>query len=89
MDAVIKERDMSRSPLFQVMFDLQNNVELERDAKSLIGIELLREDFGHTTSKFDLVFSVEESSQGLAGNVEYCRDLYCEKTIHRMASHYL
>ena len=28
VDAVVKERDMSRSPLFQVMFSLQNTPEV-------------------------------------------------------------
>jgi hypothetical protein len=86
VDAVVKERDMSRSPLFQVMFTLQNTPEIPQ--LRLGELSLLREGYEHTTSKFDLSFTITESPAGLQGFVQYCTDLYSDETIGRMISNF-
>ena len=86
VEVVVKERDMSRSPLFQVMFVLQNTQdtpELKLPELSLSG-EILE----NNTSKFDLGFYITETANGLQGAVEYCTGLYKEETITRMIDHY-
>ncbi|MHA4812643.1 condensation domain-containing protein, partial [Flavitalea flava] len=88
VEAVVKERDASRSPLIQVVFALQNNSRAAASAGSFGNLELLPELPEHTTSKFDLTFLLGESPTGLEGNIEYCTDLYREETISRMALHY-
>ena len=40
------------------------------------------------TSKFELSFSVQETSLGLAVRAEYNRDLFTEDTIERMLQHF-
>ncbi|MEO1301214.1 MAG: condensation domain-containing protein, partial [Bacteroidota bacterium] len=87
VEALVGERDLSRSPLFQVMFVLQNNREAATD--SLAGLELEGyEGLSVVTSKFDLTFNVVESEDGLVLEVEYNTDLYRGETIDRMVGHY-
>ncbi|HEY5006186.1 MAG TPA: amino acid adenylation domain-containing protein, partial [Ktedonobacteraceae bacterium] len=62
------ERDMSRSPLFQVMFTLQNAAG---SAEGLTGLTLRPLIAKNETTKFDLTLSIATSSSGLAGAVEY------------------
>ncbi|MHA4812573.1 amino acid adenylation domain-containing protein, partial [Flavitalea flava] len=88
VEAVIKERDMSRSPLFQVVFTLQNNDLRPLEETGFGGLELIPEIPTHTTSKFDLTFLLTKSPAGLEGIVEYCTDLYREDTIRQLAGHY-
>ncbi|GAA3937003.1 amino acid adenylation domain-containing protein [Chitinophaga oryziterrae] len=86
VETVVKERDLSRNPLFQVMFVLQNtpgSPDLE-----LNGVTFSHIDTGHTTAKFDLTCSMEESSTGITGRMEYCTDLFSAATINRMIQHF-
>ncbi|MBC7888345.1 MAG: amino acid adenylation domain-containing protein, partial [Ferruginibacter sp.] len=89
VEAVVKEREMSRSPLFQVMFVLQNTPDIEDlrlgDVKLSPGVAGLSP---HNTSKFELTFNITESTTGLHLSVEYCTDLYNEQTIKRMMVHF-
>ena len=86
VEAVVKKRDISVSPLFQVMFSLQNLPESPELKLGESG--LYKEDYTYNTSKFDLTFFMNETPYGLQGSVEYCTDLFEEKTILRMISHY-
>ncbi|WP_343745933.1 non-ribosomal peptide synthase/polyketide synthase [Chitinophaga sp.] len=86
VDAVVRERDISRTPLFQVMFVLQNAPE-EGELK-LGNIALAQQESTHTTSRFDLSWSLIEGTEGLMGSVEFCLDLFRESTIERMVAHF-
>ena len=77
---------MSRNPLFQVTFTLQNTPDIPE--LRLGDVQLYSEMSGRTTSKFDLAFNLTETAQGLHGSVEYNTDLYKEDTIVRMIGHY-
>ncbi|MCT9935452.1 condensation domain-containing protein, partial [Planotetraspora sp. A-T 1434] len=85
VDAVAGVRDPSRSPLFQVMFALQNTPG-ERPVLDGLTSELLQPQT--TASKFDLTVSVEETPGGLAGVVEYSTDLFDRGTVERLVGHY-
>ncbi|MEO7533477.1 MAG: amino acid adenylation domain-containing protein, partial [Ferruginibacter sp.] len=86
VDAVVKDRDMSRTPLFQVMFSWQNT----QDAPQLrLGeLNLSTERYEHTTSKFDLTLNVTDTPQGLQGSLEYCTDIYRAGRIEQMLLHF-
>jgi amino acid adenylation domain-containing protein len=79
------ERDMSRQPLFQAVFVLQNTpmpvLDLPRVRLGTVNIE------GGMTH-FDLTMSVAETAQGLVGTLEYNVDLFDAATIRRMLRHY-
>jgi amino acid adenylation domain-containing protein len=78
------ERDLSRNPLFQVMFILQNAAEMVVNLGDL-GVESLSGDTG--TAKFDLTLSLMEKGRVLKGRVEYNTDLFEGGTIERMVGH--
>ncbi|MEO6230171.1 MAG: non-ribosomal peptide synthase/polyketide synthase [Ferruginibacter sp.] len=86
VEAVIKERDMSRSPLFQIMFVLQNTPEVQ--ALDLGDVELSTESFEHEISKFEITFYITEKAGELQGNVEYNTDLFSTAGIQKMIAHY-
>jgi amino acid adenylation domain-containing protein len=79
------ERDFSRSPLFQVMFILQN---MPIPEVSLEGLTLVPYERENTTSKFDLTLTVVESVQGLQCAVEYATDLFQRESIEQLLGHW-
>ncbi|EAZ91850.1 non-ribosomal peptide synthetase, partial [Crocosphaera chwakensis] len=85
VEEIKPERNMSHSPLFQVMFILQNTAkeELSLPELSLSPVEI---DYG--IAKFDLTLSLEETEQGLVGTWEYNTDLFERETIERMVNHF-
>ena len=79
------ERDLSRSPLFQVWFALQNAPRAEF---KLAGLDLRSLEVHNGTSKFDLGLFVVEKPDGLSCMVEYSTDLFDESTIERLLGHF-
>ena len=79
------ERTLSHSPLFQVMFHLQNAVTEEL---SLSGLSMRPLEVETQTAKFDLSLSMAESKEGLAGRFNYNTDLFDAASIERMAGHF-
>ena len=86
VETVIKERDKSRSPLFQVMLVLRNTPDVPK--LKLGDVRLSGENYEHTTVKFELTFFINETANGLQGSVQYCSDLYSPETIERMKMHF-
>jgi amino acid adenylation domain-containing protein len=80
------ERDLSRNPLFQVMFFVDN----ARDhGWQLPGIRISAEPLEWDIAKFDLVVGMKEAGAGFTGSLEYSTDLFDQATIERMAGHFL
>ena len=77
-------RGVSGSPLFQVLFVLQN-APLSLELPGL-WVEPVEVETG--TAKFDLSLHLSEGRSGLRGCIEYSRDLFSGETIRRMATHY-
>ena len=79
------ERDMSRSPLFQAMFMLQNapSGALELEGLSLSGLESAGD-----TVKFELTLGIQELGEMVVGGISYNRDLYEAPTIKRLVASY-
>ncbi|TFI50883.1 amino acid adenylation domain-containing protein [Mastigocladus laminosus UU774] len=86
VEALQPERDLSHTPLFQVMFVLLNAPmsEIELTGLSVSGLPI-----GITTAKFDLTLSMENTPNGLFGWWEYNTDLFDSSTIERMTGHFL
>lgn len=85
VEALQPERNLWNTPLFQVMFVLQNAPfgKLE-----LPDLNITISETFNGTAKFDLLLSMQESDQGLTGEFEYRSDLFKAATIHRMAQHF-
>ncbi len=79
------ERDLSRTPLFQVMFVLQNT---GLAPVKLPGLTLRLQELETGTSKFDLLLALGEAPDGLGGEFEYNTDLFDAATIDRMIEHF-
>ncbi|WP_257450671.1 non-ribosomal peptide synthase/polyketide synthase, partial [Archangium lipolyticum] len=78
-------RSLSYSPLFQVMFVLQQN---PLPTISLPGLALRRMQIDSRTSQFDLSLSLIEEENGLTGWLSYSTDLFDASTAARLADHY-
>ncbi|MEC1262571.1 non-ribosomal peptide synthetase [Bacillus swezeyi] len=76
------QRDMSRNPLFDTMFALQN---MERQELVMEGLELWQKDISHPISKFDLSLYVAENGGQLYCQFEYSTDLFERETIQKWA----
>jgi len=79
-------RDISRSPLFQVMFVLQNAPT--RQALQLTGLTLTPLMLDPGTTQFDLSCHMWEEGEELFGLFEYNTDLFEHATIERMQGHF-
>ena len=79
------ERDTSRTPLFQVMFSLQN-APLPPLRMGDIEISLLDDET--EVSPFDLSFDVIERADGLLCTLEYNTELFDGATVRRMLKHF-
>lgn len=79
-------RDTSRSPLFDVMFSMQQASHQEGQIGAL---HFLSHALPGNISKFDLTLEVAVSKQGLQCRLEYCSDLFRAETALKMAQHYV
>jgi len=91
VEEINPDRDLSRSPLFQVMLALQN---AGREVLELKGVKLRGGGSEAETAsdveiaRFDLTVSITDLGHELAGVVNYSRDLFEERTIERLMNHY-
>ncbi|HEY0739708.1 MAG TPA: amino acid adenylation domain-containing protein, partial [Herpetosiphonaceae bacterium] len=85
VDAVQPERDLGRTPLFQVMFAVQHLPGTTFDLP-----DFHVEPFRRVGSavKFDLALTLTETVQGLQGVCEYRTDLFDAPTVTRLVGHY-
>ena len=72
------ERDLSRSPIFQVVLVLQNTPAADL---TLEGLHLYAVEAEAGTAKFDLTLTVQPSEEGLTGSMEYSADLFDPQTV--------
>ncbi|HVR09570.1 MAG TPA: amino acid adenylation domain-containing protein, partial [Thermoanaerobaculia bacterium] len=79
------ERDLSRSPLFQVLFSLQDAALSDL---RLPGLELRQLPVDTGTAKFDLTLNLGASGGGFAGRLEYDAELFDAATAERLLAHY-
>jgi amino acid adenylation domain-containing protein len=75
------KRDLSRQPIFQVMFTLQN-LPAERPA-GLAPIQFSGLSVDTGGARFDLSMSLTETEAGLRGALEYATDLFDASTVQR------
>jgi amino acid adenylation domain-containing protein len=85
VDKVVKDRDTSRGPLFDVMLALQN---METSTIEIPGLELKPYPLEIPTSKFDITFNGIESEEGIHFTVEYCTKLFKKEIIERWTRYF-
>ncbi|RKG88948.1 non-ribosomal peptide synthetase, partial [Corallococcus sp. CA053C] len=84
VEALQPTRDLSRGPLFQAMFILQNTPS---EALRLPGLSFQSLPLEAQFAKFDLTLALRETPTGLIGSFEYATDLFDTSTLQRMAGH--
>ncbi|WP_081677053.1 non-ribosomal peptide synthetase [Paenibacillus alvei] len=85
VDKVQVTRDLSRNPLFDTLFTMQNT---ENEESELEGLRLIPYPSALDTAKFDISLDVGEENGGLDYSFEYSTSLYKRETIERLAKHY-
>jgi amino acid adenylation domain-containing protein len=79
------QRDPSRTPLVQVVFDF---VSQQTPIPELSGLKLRTLPLGEHMGKFDLVLNVEVGEQELAVALQYNADLFDAATVTRFLNHF-
>jgi acyl carrier protein len=85
VEAMRPERSLSRNPLFQVWFIVQN---APMPSLHLSGLKLTPVELEPKTSRFDLGMGLVDTAGGLGGWLEYNKDLFDKSTIDDMVGHY-
>ncbi|HEX2926935.1 MAG TPA: amino acid adenylation domain-containing protein [Ruminiclostridium sp.] len=78
------ERDLSRSPLFQVMFILHNN---KKAGLELDDLKMTEIDVTSDLAPFDLRLQLTETEKGIKGGFDYNTALFEPSTIARISMH--
>ncbi len=78
-------RDLTRSPLFDVMVVMQNN---DRKTVDFEGLELSPSRVENVVSKFDMTFSFSENEEELVCGIEYNTDIYSDDRLVGMCEHF-
>ncbi|HKS08031.1 MAG TPA: amino acid adenylation domain-containing protein [Pyrinomonadaceae bacterium] len=78
-------RDLSRNPLFQIVFDLQSAPSTSLE---LTGLTLQPYEFTADSTRFDLELHLTSTSDGLIGAIVYSTNLFTEPTICQLAERY-
>ncbi len=80
------QRDLSRTPVFQVVINLRN---VPKRATSIEGLEMENTLRDNAPSQFDLALEFDVREDGaLDASLQYNVDLYDENTIVHMVAHY-
>ncbi|MBF6063667.1 AMP-binding protein [Nocardia terpenica] len=84
--ALVPNRDMSRTPLAQIMFNYLNTPPPVLDMAG-VGVEMV--DAPRRTAKMDLDLTVDETGGDIRLSLEYSTDLYDADTARRLLRHYV
>ena len=79
------KRDLSRNPLFDTMFALQN---ADMGELELPGLKLKPYAAENRVSRFDITLNASEQGEGIAFVLEYCTKLFKKETMERLSGHY-
>jgi amino acid adenylation domain-containing protein len=83
-------RDLSRNPLFDVMFILQN---MNIAAKESMGSQFVPLPFTNKTAKLDLTLEamevIEECEHKIIFGLQYCTRLFHRETVIRLTKHFV
>ncbi|MFA8435574.1 MAG: amino acid adenylation domain-containing protein [Marinifilaceae bacterium] len=85
VEKVVLERDMSRHPIFDVMFNMLNHSEFSGDFS---GEENLKYKHKYSLSKFDITLTATDYGQQIMLNFTYCTKLFKGESIERFISYF-
>ncbi|MBT7409564.1 MAG: amino acid adenylation domain-containing protein, partial [Methylococcales bacterium] len=85
VDVVSTERNFNHSPLFQVVFILQNT---PTETIEMSDLSITPEPIENPVSKFDLTLSLSEVGDQINGYIEYNTDLFAASRMQNLTSHF-
>ncbi|MBD8529926.1 non-ribosomal peptide synthetase [Massilia sp. CFBP 13647] len=88
VETIEPERDLNKSPLFQVMFALQN-APVESTQSGALQLSALVPASQQAVARYDLTFNLTETAGGILGVMEYSSDLFERDTIDNLLAQYL
>ncbi|QAX84357.1 non-ribosomal peptide synthetase [Pseudomonas sp. DTU12.3] len=89
VEALAPERSLSRSPLFQVMFNHQTATRQQGANASLAQLQVEPMSWDTHQAQLDLTLETHESADSLGASLIYATDLFDAATIARMGEHLL
>jgi amino acid adenylation domain-containing protein/non-ribosomal peptide synthase protein (TIGR01720 family) len=88
VDALQPERSRNRSPLFQVMFTYQGRTVAGGASPDLAGLTVTYPEIERRTARLDLLVTLWDAGDEIAGAFEYSADLFDPATLDRMIGHF-
>ncbi len=90
VEKITVERDMSRNPVFDVMFNYVNNFAVSKAPgdQEIKNSKWQPYPFEHKTAKFDLELSVIEIDGKILFSFEYCTKLFKKDTVERFTVYF-
>ncbi|ASA20601.1 non-ribosomal peptide synthetase [Paenibacillus donghaensis] len=85
VDMLSVRRDLSRNPLFDVMFAMQS---VDVYSTELDGVSMKPFPVNFNVAKFDLTLNVLETNGRIRLTMEYCTKLFKRETVERLLHHY-
>ncbi|MGB7605328.1 MAG: condensation domain-containing protein, partial [Lutisporaceae bacterium] len=85
IDKLNIKRDLSRNPLFDVMFSMHN---VDKNEISIEELKIKPYNTENNISKFDMTLTAVESEDNVGFNLNYCTRLYGKKTIEKLIKHF-
>jgi amino acid adenylation domain-containing protein/non-ribosomal peptide synthase protein (TIGR01720 family) len=90
VDELTAERDLSRTPLFQVLFAFETQLDARHGPEEADGLRRRRWEQGDLgVARFDLELNVREGPEGgLLGTLVFSEELFDRETAAQMAAHF-
>ena len=79
------KRDLSRNPLFDVMFAMEN---MDKAEQNICELKIKPYEVDNKVAKFDFTLSATELEENILCDLQYCTKLFKEETAKRMAMHF-
>ncbi|MGB8192955.1 MAG: amino acid adenylation domain-containing protein [Chitinophagaceae bacterium] len=89
VDELQIKRNLSRSPIFDVMVEFSDNKEAVKNRTEFIGLKMSPFLTELTTSRFDLIFNFYETEGDITVSIEYNTDLFKPETMELMKMRFL
>ncbi len=84
IDKLSITRDLSRNPLFDVMFTMQN---MDAGELQIEGLRFKPYEFSNNIAKFDMTITATELDKTIGIDLNYCTKLFNKQTIENMSKH--
>ncbi len=86
VERMVNQRDSAYTPLFQVMFSLQNSPMNTHFQLTGVDVEVLAHE--QASARYDMTWNLEQKENGIAIDLEYRSDLFSQETMMLYLEYY-